>query len=274
MISGEQTTWSELDETVMAKLNELAGQEVVLLTQTFASPTTSQLISDLQEKYPNIKHVVYDSISESEALDAFQDRFGYRALPDYDFSEAEVIVSVGADFLGDWHGGGFDASYAKSRIPNNGKMSRHIHFGANMTLTDANADNRFWANAREQKQIIKALTGNGSTSGLSDELVRAVQDAKKQLNSAGGKGVLLTGLPDFEAQKLTFDYNLAVYSMIMDIETPKFNRLGSSTEVSNLIDDVISGKVKGLISVGVDPLYSFPNAEAFAEAYVNLPFTL
>src|SRR5699024_7186775 len=129
-------------------------------------------------------------------------------------------------------------------------------------------------NAREQKQIIKALTGNGSTSGLSDELVRAVQDAKKQLNSAGGKGVLLTGLPDFEAQKLTLDYNLSVSSRIMDIETPKFNRLGSSTEVSNLINDVISGKVKGLISVGVDPLYSFPNAEAFAEAYVNLPFTL
>src|SRR5699024_3080619 len=50
--------------------------------------------------------------------------------------------------------------------------------------------------------------------------------------------------------------------------------LGSSTEVSKLINDVISGKVKGLISVGVDPLYSFPNAEAFAEAYVNLPFTL
>ena len=36
-----------------------------------------------------------------------------RALADYDFSKAEVIVSVGADFLGDWQGGGFDSSYAK-----------------------------------------------------------------------------------------------------------------------------------------------------------------
>ena len=34
-----------------------------------------------------------------------------------DFSKADVIVSVGADFLGDWQGGGYDASYAKgSRI--------------------------------------------------------------------------------------------------------------------------------------------------------------
>jgi molybdopterin-containing oxidoreductase family iron-sulfur binding subunit len=29
-----------------------------------------------------------------------------RALVDYDFSKASLIVSVGADFLGDWQGGG------------------------------------------------------------------------------------------------------------------------------------------------------------------------
>lgn len=28
-------------------------------------------------------------------------------------SKSEVIVSVGADFLGDWQGGGFDSGYAK-----------------------------------------------------------------------------------------------------------------------------------------------------------------
>ncbi len=274
MISGESATWSDLDETVSAKLNELAGQDVVLLTQTFASPSTAKLIADFQEKYPNVRHVVYDSISSSEALDAFQDRFGYRALPDYDFSKAEVIVSVGADFLGDWQGGGYEGGYAVSRVPKNGKMSRHVHFGANMTLTDANADRRLLANATQQKQIVKALTGNGSTSGLPEDVAEAVQNAKKQLNAAGSKGVLVTGLPDFEAQKLALDYNLSVSSDVIDTDNPKLTRMGSSTEVSKLIDDVIAGRVKGLITVGVDPLYTFPKSEAFAEAYSNMSFTL
>jgi hypothetical protein len=36
--------------------------------------------------------------------------YGERALVDYDFSKASLIVSVGADFLGDWQGGG-DSGY-------------------------------------------------------------------------------------------------------------------------------------------------------------------
>jgi molybdopterin-containing oxidoreductase family iron-sulfur binding subunit len=33
----------------------------------------------------NAKHVVYDAVSESEALDAFETVYGERALVDYDF---------------------------------------------------------------------------------------------------------------------------------------------------------------------------------------------
>ena len=75
-------------------------------------------------------------------MDAFQAVYGERALADYDFSKANVIVSIGADFLGDWQGGGFDAGYAKGRVPQNGKMSRHFQFEANMTLSGAAADKR------------------------------------------------------------------------------------------------------------------------------------
>jgi molybdopterin-containing oxidoreductase family iron-sulfur binding subunit len=67
----------------------------------------------------NAKHVVYDAVSESEALDAFETVYGERALVDYDFSKASLIVSVGADFLGDWQGGGF--GYAKGRILKQGR---------------------------------------------------------------------------------------------------------------------------------------------------------
>jgi molybdopterin-containing oxidoreductase family iron-sulfur binding subunit len=47
-----------------------------------------------------------------------------------------LIVSVGADFLG-WQGGGYDSGYAKGRIPQNRKMSRHFQLEANMTLSGA-----------------------------------------------------------------------------------------------------------------------------------------
>ena len=103
----------------------------------------------------------------------FKIAYGIRALADYDFSKAEVIVSVGADFLGDWQGGGYDASYAKGRMPKNGKMSRHIQFEANMSLSGANADKRVPVTPSQQLEILKALTG-GNASDLPEHVQEAV----------------------------------------------------------------------------------------------------
>jgi len=111
--ASKSVSWSDIDRGVMSQLS--SGKKTVLLTQTFASPSTEKLIAAFVEKYPNASHVAYDAVGEQFALDAFQVKYGVRALADYDFSKAEVIVSVGADFLGDWNGGGYDAGYTKGK---------------------------------------------------------------------------------------------------------------------------------------------------------------
>ena len=272
LISNEPATWEAFDSALENKLNALKEEKIVLLTQTFASPSTSKLIKKFTSKYPNISHVTYDTVSSSEALDAFQSKYGVRALADFDFSKAKVIVSVGADFLGDWQGGGFDSSYAKGRIPSEGKMSQHFQFEANMSLTGANSDIRIPTTPSQQKQVVKALTG-GSTSGLPESVVAAISSAKAALQRAGDKGVLITGLPDVSAQSSILSYNESVSSVVMSAEKPKLIRKGNSREVTNVINDVLNGDVKGLISVGVDPVYSFPNNLAFTEAYKRLALT-
>ena len=84
-IMGEEASWIDFDKNVSSRIEELKDEKVILLTQSFASPTTSELITKFQKKHPNIKHVIYDSVSSSEALDAFEVKYGMRALPDYDF---------------------------------------------------------------------------------------------------------------------------------------------------------------------------------------------
>tara|TARA_B100000809_G_scaffold266359_1_gene328704 strand:+ start:14014 stop:17085 length:3072 start_codon:yes stop_codon:yes gene_type:complete len=272
-VGGEVSTWENFDSTLEEKLNALNGQEVVLLTQTFASPSTSRLIKEFTTKYSNVRHVIYDTVSSSEALDAFQNKYGVRALADYDFSEAEVIVSVGADFLGDWQGGGFDVSYAKGRTPSKGKMSQHFQFEANMSLSGANSDKRVPVTPSQQQQVLNALTG-GSTTGLPESIAIAVSKAKAALQKAGNKGVVLTGLPDITAQSKVLSYNEGVGSVIMDTKKPKMIRKGNAAEVVSVLNGVVSGSIKGLISVGVDPVYSFPNNKVFTEAYSNLDLSV
>jgi len=150
--NGSEISWADADSQIISKLNEVkeAGLQIAVLTGTCASPSTKKLINNLGETFVAVNHVVYDAVSESATLDAFEAMYGTRALPDYNLEKAAVIVSVGADFLGDWQGGGFDSGYSKSRVPSNGKMSRHIQFESNMTLTGSNADKRFILKPSEQ----------------------------------------------------------------------------------------------------------------------------
>ncbi|MGB1308276.1 MAG: TAT-variant-translocated molybdopterin oxidoreductase [Oceanihabitans sp.] len=271
-VKGETAiSWTELDNDVMQAFEAAknAGKEIVLLTQTFASPSTTKLIAEFKEKYGNVRHVVYDAVSDSAALDAYQAKYGERGLANYDFSKAMTIVSVGADFLGDWQGGGFDSDYAKNRIPDHGKMSRHVQFESNMSLTGANADKRVPLTPSQQKIALAKLYSyivGGSVSGTLPEAIdKAVSQAAAQLKKAGSKGVVVTGLQDVNAQTVVFEINEALASKAFDAATPIKTRQGNDKAVNTLIADMNAGKVGALIMSGVNPLYTLPNASEFAE---------
>jgi len=261
-------------------LNQLKGgpKDIVLLTQTFASPSTSKLISEFKENYENVRHVVYDAISESSALDAFQNKYGERGLANYDFSEAKMIVSIGADFLGDWQGGGFDAGYAKSRVPDHGEMSYHVHFESNMSLTGAKADVRVPLKPSEQKVALAKLYGKIAGTSVSGNLPahveEAIETAASELLKAGSNGVLVSGIQDEMAQSIVLDINETLGSKAFDTTNPILTRQGNDTDVNKLISDMKSGKIGAVLMSGVNPMYTLPNAAEFAEGLQNTDLTV
>ena len=157
--SPEVTSWDAIDEAVASKLN--SGSRVRILTGTVLSPTTQRVFAEFKQKYPNTEVVSYDPISAAALLDANEQTFGVRAVPDYQFRNADVIVSFGADFLGTWIS---PIEYASQYVENrkiddvkNAKMSRHIQVDSGMTLTGSNADNRIMVKPSEQGAAMVAL---------------------------------------------------------------------------------------------------------------------
>ncbi len=267
-IEGKPATWSEVDSKLKASILDAKtkGGQVVLLTNTLASPSTEKLIAEFLAKNPNAKHVVYDAVSSSEALDAFETVYGERGLKDYDFSKASLIVSVGADFLGDWQGGSYDKGYAQGRIPKNGKMSRHFQFEANMTLSGAAADKRVaMSNANQVQALLKIynVITNSSvpTSKIPNEDI--VMKAAQQLKSAGSKGLLVSGIQDKNAQLLVLAINQVLASEAFTTAGTRLIRKGSNEKVAQLIADMNAGSVHTLIMSGVNPVYTLPNSDAF-----------
>nr|WP_299031221.1 TAT-variant-translocated molybdopterin oxidoreductase [uncultured Tenacibaculum sp.] len=273
-----EISWADADKEIVAKLNELknANEPVVLLTGTLASPSTDKVIADFIAAYPNVKHVVYDAISESATADAFEAMYGKRALPDYDFSKAGVIASIGADFIGDWQGG-YEKSYAEGRRVATGKMSYHVQIEANMSLAGANADKRIVAKPSEQIfaliNLYNAVTGSSLPSkatAFDAEVKQLANDLKK----AGSKGVVVTGLNDKNAQLIALAINNALNSEVIDTKAVNLTRQGNDTEVAQLVADIKAGKVKGLVTYNVNPVYSLANAADFAEGIKNLKLSV
>lgn len=279
-INGKPASWSDVDGKIKTGIAEArsAGKQVVILTNTLASPSTEKLIAEFIAKNPGSKHVVYDAVSSSEALDAFEAVYGERALVDYDFGKASLIVSVGADFLGDWQGGSYDSGYAQGRIPRNGKMSRHFQFESNMTLSGAAADKRVAMTSAQQKQalvkIYNIVTGGGAAANLDKSFDADVTKAAQQLKAAGSKGVLVSGIQDKNAQLLVLAINQVLQSEAFSTVGTRQIRKGSNQQVAQLIADMQADRVGALIMSGVNPVYTLPNSDAFKAAFKKVKTTV
>jgi len=276
--------WQQLDTKAITALEKAKaeGKQIVMLSQTLASPSSYALIELLKEKYPTFKLVEYDTISEEATLRAFEKRCGLRAMPDYDFSKAKLIVSFDADFLGDWNGGGYEAGYAQGRIPSKANgMSRHIQLEANLSLTGANADERIALTPQQLKvalaQFYIFLTEYQTShpEDLSAEINEKLKAIADEVKKAGSDAVIVTGIDKDNAQELSLALNKRLKSKAFIPETPILTRKGDVTwKFKPLLTDMNEGKVGVLFINNLNPLYSLPNAEAFAAGLKKVPFSV
>ena len=279
-MDGKNVSWEQFNLSISAQLKAMSvsNKKIVLLTQTFSSPSTDLIIKKFINKYPNIEHVVYDTISESKALDAFELSYNVRALPTYDFSKADVIVSVGADILGDWQGGGFSSGYSRSRIPKQGKMSKHFQLEANMSLSGANADVRIPLKPSVQKKallkIYEYISGENVNISLDEKLENKLKSIASSLKNSSGKGVFVTGIDDVDAQVLALKINQLINSEVINTSKLNLTRKGDDKKVSQLIIDLSNNKIDGLIMAGVNPSYTLSSFKDFNEALKLLDFSV
>lgn len=276
--------WQKIETDTLSALEKAKaeGKQIVMLSQTLASPSSYALVELLKEKYPTFKLIEYDTVSEEATLRAFEKRCRLRAMPDYDFSKAKLIVSFDADFLGDWNGGGYEAGYAQGRIPSKANgMSRHIQLEANLSLTGANADERIALTPQQLKvalaQFYIFLTEyqTSHSEDLPIEINEKLKAIADEVKKAGSDAVIITGIDKDNAQELSLALNKRLKSKAFIPETPILTRKGDVTwKFKPLLTDMNEGKVGVLFINNLNPLYSLPNPEVFAAGLKKVPFSV
>jgi molybdopterin-containing oxidoreductase family iron-sulfur binding subunit len=287
MKSGEPTDWATLDKEIgaaLAKLGETGGS-IVLLTETIISPSTKKAIDEFAAKYgKGVRHVTYDAISASSMLEANDACFGVKALPSFDFANAEVVVGVSADFMETFPNAPANAGgYAQSRDPKNGKMSRHFQFEANMSLTGSNADVRVAIKPSDASSVIVGLynkvaaaIGGNTISGGNTEYDAVIDKAAGELIAAKGKSIVVSGSDDSAVQIIVNAINdlLGNYGTTIDMARPLYLKGGIDAEMTQLVADMNSGNVDALLIHGVNPSYSYPKSDDFKAGLAKVGLTV
>lgn len=281
-VSGNKVKWSEIDAQIIKTLNDLKSknEKVALVTSTVISPSTNSLIFELITKYSNITHVTLDPINYSGLLDATAEGFGKRTLPDYQFDKADVVLSIGADFLATWIN---PTEYSKKYITRrkvskeNTNMSKHIQVESLPSPTSATADMRFVVSASEEARFAADLYA-ALTTGTSSP-IKAVNEVKNELLKAKAEGksfIVVNGSNDKNVQHLTFATNqfLGAIGTTVVVNRKVNYKKGSQVEVDTLIDGIHNGSIKGIICLDSNPVYSLPNGDKLAEKIKALPLSL
>ena len=274
MKGGVDTDWKTADTEIITKLNEIKNNKgkIAILSSTIISPSTTKLIADFSDAYGNVVHVQMDAVSYSGMLDANEASFGLRALPTYNFDKAAVIVSFGADFLGNWLNADYAKQYVTARNPNSGKMAKHYQVESNLSLTGSNADDRVQIKPSEQAGLLSNLYSalNGGTAD--DRISKMAID----LVNNYGKSIVVCNSNDAEVQTLVNAINnkLGNYGNTMSLSNPSFLKQGNDTDVAALIEEMNAGKIDVLITYNVNPSYTLQNVAEYNSAVSKVGLTI
>ncbi|WP_128331585.1 TAT-variant-translocated molybdopterin oxidoreductase [Apibacter sp. HY039] len=267
VLNNADTDWKTLDAYVLKGLNEAksTGKKVVILTPSLPSPSTKKIISDFKAEYPTTEHVVYDSISYAPALDAAQEVFGVRALPIYDLSKAELLVSFGADFLNDWNGGHLEEGYAKAKTPGQ-NMLKHIQIESNLSLSGANSDERIplkpSAVQKFLAEVYKAIDGVST-----DANAKKIADL---LKAKGSKAVVFAE-GDKSSYVLANLINQKINSEVIRKDKVLLSKESDDTRFEEFVNWMSSGQVGVLLNFNTNPVYSYYDSAKLTQLLTKIP---
>ena len=284
-VGGNKVSWQDLDAAVAEGLSGASGK-IALVSNSIFSPSTKAAIELLKAKYPTIEQVAYDQISFSGMLSANETAFGKRAIPSYDFSKANTIVSFEADFLGEWINSSLhNNQFGKTRKlgPDKKEMSRLYCFESNLSLTGSNADYRTGIKPSQQGAFvanlynaIAAKAGAASVSVSAVENSATLTKAAEDLWANQGKSLVVSGSNDAEVQLLVNAINnlLGNYGNTLDLSTADNTRQGDDSQMANFVKDLNSGNVGGVIFFNCNPVYDHALGQSIAEGLKKTKFSL
>ena len=236
----------------------------------------------MQATYPSAKLVQWEPINQDASRAASKAAFGSYTDAQYKLEEADVILSLDADFLGGIAHPGFlplAAGYAERHRYEEGKPMNRLYVVETMpTVTGFKAEHRLALKPSEIAGFATALANSAAPQGASGDAQKFFAALLGDLKAAGGKCVVIPGeqaSPAVHAAAYALNSSLGAVGKTV-IYTETVNPIPSEqvADLKSLVADVNAGKVQWLVILGVNPIYSAPSDLHFPDAFAKIPVTV
>ncbi len=279
------------------------GDGLAVLLGPTTSPTTLRMLSKMQSKFPAATICVYDPIDGGVMAEATKEIFGQEARQSFDFSGAEVIVSLESDFLGNKSSSLVNArAFSKKRDPNLGEMSRLYVAEGGYTTTGTAADARLAIRPSQMpallaelgRRVEKAKSGALENAGLTVEAVveedqafneldaqgrleRFLDSAASDLAAAGDKGVVVVGETlgaEMIAAGVEMNSKLGSFGTIQTFSPAPENALKNRVGLDKLVSKMKGGEIDELLIVDANVVFTAPGDLDFTEALTHVEHSI
>ncbi len=256
------------------------GQGVAILSETIISPSLGAQWKQLQAKYPQARLAQWEPVNRDSARVASKAALGDFYDAQYRLENADVILSLDADFLTSNAFPGFltmSAAYAERHRYESGKPMNRLYVVETMpTVTGAKAEHRLPLKPSDVETFAAALvsgSGFAGSEGAQKFFAAVLADLKK----AGSKAVVIAGeqsSPTVQAAAHALNAQLgAVGSTVVYTETVAAIPTVQNDDLKALVAAINAGQVKTLLVLGTNPVYSAPGDVRFGDALAKVPFT-
>jgi MoCo/4Fe-4S cofactor protein with predicted Tat translocation signal len=279
---GEVSSWGEFQQAFATAAKKTSGgQGIYFLSETITSPTLAAQWKQVQAAYPQAKLVQWEPVNQDSSRAASKAAFGSYTDAQYKLEEADVILSLDADFLGGIAHPGFlplASGYAERHRYEEGKTMNRLYVVETMpTVTGFKAEHRLALKPSEIATFAIALANGSAPQGATAEQQKFFAALSADLKNSGGKCVVIPGeqaSPVVHAAAYALNSSLgAVGKTVIYTETVNPMPSEQVDDLKSLVADMKAGKVQWLVMLGVNPIYSAPWDLGFRDAFANVPVT-
>jgi len=286
LFDGQLSSWNDF---VVAMSNVRArmtgnGAGVRVLTTTVTSPTFGAQMKDFLSQFPGAKWHQYEPLGNNAARVGTKLAFGRPVNTVYHLDQADVVVSLDADFLmnGPGHVRYIHEFSGRRSLPNgpSSNLNRLYVVESMPTITGAMSDHRLPLRSGEVETFARQLAAavgvsaaapaSGSDANIPADWLKAVAD---DLTAHRGSSVVIAGEnqpPIVHAIAHAMNASLGnVGKTVVYTESIEAEPVDQLASIKDLVDDLNSNKVEFLLVLGGNPVYDAPADLDFVNALIK-----